>query len=72
VGFLALPPWPGICWMSASLWMARRLYVNYPDVDLVDWQRLYYKDSYDQLQQVKQRWDPHHVFNHRQSIELPG
>ncbi len=46
-------------------------YVNYPDVDLVDWQRLYYKDSYEVLQQVKRRWDPHDVFNHRQSIELP-
>lgn len=47
-------------------------YVNYPDVDLGDWQRLYYKDSYETLQQVKQRWDPHDVFNHRQSIELPA
>ncbi len=47
-------------------------YVNYPDVDLSDWQYLYYKDNYPKLQQVKQRWDPLNVFNHQQSIELPG
>ena len=46
-------------------------YVNYPDVDLVDWQYLYYKDGYERLRQVKRRWDPGDVFNHRQSIELP-
>jgi FAD/FMN-containing dehydrogenase len=47
-------------------------YVNYPDVDLANWQQLYYKDGYSRLQAVKQRWDPGDVFNHLQSIELPG
>jgi FAD/FMN-containing dehydrogenase len=47
-------------------------YVNYPDVDLGNWQQLYYKQSYARLQRVKQRWDPGDVFNHLQSIELPG
>jgi FAD/FMN-containing dehydrogenase len=47
-------------------------YVNYPDVDLENWQKLYYKQSYARLQRVKQRWDPGDVFNHLQSIELPG
>jgi FAD/FMN-containing dehydrogenase len=37
-------------------------YVNYPDVDLFDWQYLYYKDNYSKLQQVKQRWDPLNIF----------
>ncbi len=46
-------------------------YVNYPDVELVDWQHLYYQDGYERLQRVKQRWDPRNVFYHRQSIELP-
>jgi hypothetical protein len=46
-------------------------YVNYPDVDLVDWQHLYYKDNYARLQQAKGIWDPGNVFNHRQSIEPP-
>jgi FAD/FMN-containing dehydrogenase len=46
-------------------------YVNYPDVDLEDWQYLYYKDDYARLMAVKGRWDPLDVFNHEQSIELP-
>ncbi|MDQ3850817.1 MAG: BBE domain-containing protein, partial [Actinomycetota bacterium] len=47
-------------------------YVNYPDVDLVDWQHLYYKEDYAELQRAKARWDPRNVFHHRQSIELPA
>ena len=46
-------------------------YVNYPDVDLVDWHYLYYKDNYPKLQQVKRKWDPLNIFNHQQSIRLP-
>ena len=46
-------------------------FVNYPDANLHNWQFLYYKENYDQLQQVKARWDPLNVFNHVQSIELP-
>jgi FAD/FMN-containing dehydrogenase len=47
-------------------------YVNYPDVDLIDWQRLYYQGNYPRLQQVKAAWDPHDVFRHAQSVKLPG
>jgi hypothetical protein len=47
-------------------------YVNYPDVDLVDWPSLYFKENYGRLQQVKARWDPLNVFYHAQSIRLPG
>jgi hypothetical protein len=46
-------------------------YVNYPDVDLPDWQHLYYQDGYPRLQRAKARWDPLDVFRHVQSIELP-
>jgi hypothetical protein len=46
-------------------------YVNYPDVDLVRWQELYYQDAYSKLQKVKAAWDPGNVFNHRQSVEPP-
>jgi FAD/FMN-containing dehydrogenase len=47
-------------------------YINYPDVDLKDWQFLYYLENYPRLQRVKAAWDPLNVFNHRQSIELSG
>jgi FAD/FMN-containing dehydrogenase len=46
-------------------------YVNYADVDLIDWPALYYKDGYARLQQVKARWDPLNIFNYAQSIRLP-
>jgi berberine-like enzyme len=46
-------------------------YVNYCDSDLRDWQHLYYKDNYPRLRRVKKQWDPHNIFHHGQSIELP-
>ncbi|MGN6217096.1 MAG: FAD-binding oxidoreductase [Solirubrobacterales bacterium] len=44
-------------------------FVNYPDVDLQDWQYLYYKDNYPALREAKSLCDPHNVFHHQQSIE---
>jgi len=44
-------------------------FVNYPDVDLQDWQFLYYKNNYERLQKAKSLCDPHNVFRHQQSIE---
>jgi FAD/FMN-containing dehydrogenase len=46
-------------------------YVNFPDVDLKNWQYLYYKANYPRLQQVKKSSDPLNIFNHAQSVELP-
>jgi FAD/FMN-containing dehydrogenase len=46
-------------------------YVNYPDSELHDWQYLYYLENYPRLQRAKSEWDPHDVFHHAQSIELP-
>ena len=46
-------------------------YVNYPDVDLRNWPRLYYKQNYRPLQRVKARWDPTNTFHYSQSIRLP-
>ncbi|WP_424217612.1 FAD-binding oxidoreductase (plasmid) [Streptomyces sp. BI20] len=56
-------------------------YVNYPDIDLHDpvyntsgvpWHRLYYKDNYARLQQIKKKYDPRDVFRHSQSVRLPS
>jgi hypothetical protein len=55
-------------------------YINYPDTGVADpdanlsgipWSRLYYKDNYRRLQEVKAVWDPRDFFRHPQSIELP-
>ncbi|MHC0430230.1 FAD-binding oxidoreductase [Streptomyces sp. O3] len=55
-------------------------YINYPDIDLHDpayntsdvpWHRLYYKDGYARLQDVKRRYDPTDFFRHSQSVRLP-
>jgi hypothetical protein len=46
-------------------------FVNYCDVDLTDWQLLYYGDNYARLRKAKALWDPTNAFRHRQSIELP-
>ncbi|GAA2051871.1 FAD-binding oxidoreductase [Catenulispora yoronensis] len=56
-------------------------YINYPDTDLADpawntsgvpWHELYYQGNYARLQQVKAKWDPHNVFRHGLSVELPA
>ncbi|MEO9220364.1 MAG: FAD-binding oxidoreductase [Mycobacteriaceae bacterium] len=46
-------------------------YVNYPDVDLLDWPGLYFKDNYSRLQKAKAQWDPGDRFRHAQSVRLP-
>jgi hypothetical protein len=33
-------------------------YVNYADLDLVDWQRAYYRDNLQRLREVKKVYDP--------------
>ena len=45
-------------------------YVNYPDVDLNNWQTLYYKSNYARLQRIKTQLDPKDRLNHQQSIEV--
>jgi hypothetical protein len=44
-------------------------YVNYPDMDLKDWEYLYYLENYPRLQAVKAEWDSHNVFHHGQSVK---
>jgi berberine-like enzyme/FAD binding domain-containing protein len=56
-------------------------YINYADVDLADpavntsgvpWYRLYYKNNYERLQQVKARWDPLDIFQHPLGVRPPS
>ncbi|WP_374776267.1 FAD-binding protein [Streptomyces sp. NBC_01310] len=57
------------------------MFINYADADVRDpawnssgipWHRLYYKDNYPKLRQVKAKWDPRNVFRHALSVELPS
>ena len=43
-------------------------YRNYPDINLKNWQHLYYGSNYERLQQVKATYDPNNMIQHEQSI----
>jgi FAD/FMN-containing dehydrogenase len=44
-------------------------YVNYPDLNIENYESSYYGESYKRLQKVKQRFDPDNRFNYSQSIK---
>ena len=44
-------------------------YRNYPDINFKNWEGLYYGDNYAKLQQVKNKYDPHNIIRHEQSIK---
>ena len=45
-------------------------YVNYCDLDLVDWQQAYWGPHLARLKQIKSAFDPDNVFKHAQSVPL--
>jgi FAD/FMN-containing dehydrogenase len=47
-------------------------YVNYPDLDLRDWQVAYWGDNYQRLTRIKQTYDPGDIFHHAQSVRPSG
>ena len=47
-------------------------YANYPNVNFPNWQKAYYGASYERLQELKLRYDPENLFQHLQSVRLPG
>ncbi len=45
-------------------------YINYPDIDLPNWQQEYYGDHYERLVSIKKAYDPDNIFDFQQSIEV--
>jgi len=45
-------------------------YVNYCDLDLIDWQNAYWGQNLARLKQIKSAFDPDNVFHHAQSVPL--
>ena len=44
-------------------------YRNYPDINFKNWDSMYYGNNYNRLQQVKNKYDPHNLIRHEQSIK---
>ncbi len=55
-------------WASVHPWGAGRVYQNFPDPDLEDWEQAYYGTNYDRLLRVKRRYDPKDFFRFEQSL----
>jgi FAD/FMN-containing dehydrogenase len=47
------------------------VYVNYLQADLPNWHHAYYGDNYARLRQVKQTYDPDHIFRFPQDLLQP-
>ncbi|MEU9452222.1 FAD-binding oxidoreductase [Streptomyces sp. NPDC048277] len=72
---------PGICdplTPQAQAWIAEfsqalrpfvdGAYVNVPNIGMQDWETAYWESNFDRLRRIKQKYDPHNVFQYDQSI----
>ncbi|TMD15797.1 MAG: FAD-binding oxidoreductase [Chloroflexi bacterium] len=64
--------WARKSWASVHGHGSGRVYPNFPDPDLTDWEHAYYAENYPRLQRVKARYDPDGVFRFPHSIRLAG
>jgi FAD/FMN-containing dehydrogenase len=60
--------WLARSWMLVRPWGSGRVYQNFPDPDLEDWEHTYYGANYDRLVRIKARYDPGDFFRFRQSL----
>jgi FAD/FMN-containing dehydrogenase len=54
--------WLAGSWAAVHRWGSGGAYPNFPDPDLEDPGRAYYRDNYDQLREVKAQYDPEGFF----------
>ncbi len=63
---------PNIHWVEslrrAMLKYVNGTYVNWPDVCIKDWANAYYGTNYQELMQIKCKYDPEDIFHFKQSI----
>ncbi len=45
-------------------------YINYPDINLENWEKSYYGKNYQRLQEVKRKYDPENLIRYEQSVRL--
>ena len=60
--------WLTRSWELVRPWGSRRVYQNFPDPDLEDWEHAYYGANYDRLVRIKARYDPDDILRFRQSL----
>lgn len=65
------PAWLNEVWQFAHRWGSGRVYPNFPDAGLTDWESAYHGPNLDRLREVKRRYDPDNFFHFHQSV-LPA
>ncbi len=54
--------WPARSWASVHPWGSGRVYPNFPDPELDEWDEAYYASNRERLLRVKRAYDPQDVF----------
>ncbi len=62
--------WVTSSWESVSTASSAGVYPCFPDPELDDWGRAYYRQNYPRLVEVKRSYDPANLFHFKQSIPL--
>jgi FAD binding domain/Berberine and berberine like len=60
--------WLTRSWASVHPWGSGRVYQNFPDPELEDWDHAYYGTNHERLVRVKRRYDPGQFFRFPQSL----
>ena len=48
----------------------RKQYRNYPNLSFNDWEKAYFGDGYEKLQEIKKAYDPENLFDQKQTVRL--
>ncbi|HEY5988311.1 MAG TPA: FAD-binding oxidoreductase [Streptosporangiaceae bacterium] len=65
---VAARTWAGRSWQLCRRWGTGRVFPNFPDPDLPDWENAYYGANCERLLGVKARYDPGGLFRGPQSL----